>query len=153
MMRINGLSAVFLMAILANAVQAWNYSYYNYGNYGYYYGHGNNYGMTYTGMAMMQGEDGTMRMVPTNQCPHKCAIDRVCGTEQQCHVGAIVGYVFAGIGGLAFIICCLCFCCRVCCVVKEVHSELHEPFIKSDRSHHSSSSSDDEKKKKRKQAE
>ena len=66
-----------------------SYSYYNGGYYNYGNNYGNNYGynsyssggLTYTGSAWGVNAAGAYAMIPTNQCPYKCSIDMVCGTE------------------------------------------------------------------------
>ena len=108
----NSLLSLFVLAFLAQTAQAWsNYSYYNYGSYNYGYGYNRNSGgITYTGTAM----NNAGLMVPVSQCEFECAFDHVCGTENQCAVGAIVGYVFLGIFGLCCFIGCIVCCCVAC---------------------------------------
>ena len=117
-----------MLAILAQSAQAWtNYSYYGYNSYGYggYYNNRHNSGgITYTGTAMQMNAAGDLVLVPVSQCEFECAMDNLCGTENQCAVGAIVGYVFLGIFGLICLIGCIC-ACVVCCGVKSVSDEGH----------------------------
>ena len=138
-MQIKGIFGLFLMAILAKSAQAfYNNNYYN--NYGYGY---NNYyrndgALTYTGMATSWDENGVMTMIPVSQCPYECAINQVCGTENECAVGAIVWYVVIGLVSVGCVIGCICFCCKICSEVSnssstDYHNDTTAPLLSEPR--------------------
>ena len=101
------------------------------GNYGYYSGGYYNYNsynsysgnsLMYTGSAWGVNSAGEYALIPTTQCPYKCSIDMVCGTETQCELGSVVLVVFLSIFGaiaLCFIVKFCCVCCNARNAVKE----------------------------------
>ena len=130
--------SLLVLAILAQTAQAWNnYSYYGYNNYGgyggYYNNRYNNGGITYTGTAFQMNAAGDLVLVPVSQCEFECAMDNTCGTESQCAVGAIVGYVFLGIFGLCCLIGCICACIHCWGSSNNSSPAYVEPLLDSDR--------------------
>ena len=71
-------------------------------------------------------------MIPTAACPYKCAINMVCGTEQQCQMGSIAMIIGLSIFGLIFCCVACCFLCSFCQAAR--HSghvvDHHDEFTK-----------------------
>ena len=68
---------------------------------------------------MKPNGDGTYSWVPVSECDHGCAINGICGTEQECNTARIVGIVVGSIFGAIFLCCCCCFLCAGCKVVSQ----------------------------------